>query len=311
MNILFTGGSSFTGMWFVKELAKAGHRVVAPLLRSKGDYKGTREERVKALDAVATVYENISFGSDAFFELMDTEEKWDALCHHAADVTDYKSPSFDYLRAVANNTHRLPLVLEALKKKGCHKVIITGSVFEQREGKGSDDLRAVSPYGLSKGLTSDVFSYWCSIRQMKLAKFVIPNPFGPYEEERFTSFLMKTWFSGETANVSHPEYVRDNIHVSLLAKAYEQFVSEVSESPGFEKINPSQYSGLQGEFAELFAEKMRERLPYSCALNIMKQVDFSEPLERVNTTKLDVEALNWNEESAWDEIAQFYMQKLS
>jgi hypothetical protein len=30
MKILFTGASSFTGMWFVRELAAAGHDVVPP-----------------------------------------------------------------------------------------------------------------------------------------------------------------------------------------------------------------------------------------------------------------------------------------
>ena len=29
MNILFTGGSSFTGSWFIRELAAAGHQVTA------------------------------------------------------------------------------------------------------------------------------------------------------------------------------------------------------------------------------------------------------------------------------------------
>ena len=31
MKILFTGASSFTGYWFVKTLAEAGHEVICPL----------------------------------------------------------------------------------------------------------------------------------------------------------------------------------------------------------------------------------------------------------------------------------------
>ena len=76
------------------------------------------------------------------------------------------------------------------------KVVLTGSVFEQREGAGTEGLRAVSPYGLSKGLTADVFSYFTELLGMKLGKFVIPNPFGPLEEPRFTSYLIHNWFQG-------------------------------------------------------------------------------------------------------------------
>jgi nucleoside-diphosphate-sugar epimerase len=31
MKILFTGATSFTGYWFVKTLAAAGHQIVCPL----------------------------------------------------------------------------------------------------------------------------------------------------------------------------------------------------------------------------------------------------------------------------------------
>jgi UDP-glucose 4-epimerase len=306
MNILLTGGSSFTGMWFATELAQAGHTITATLLQSKDRYKGIRAERVEKLAQQAKIVENCPFGSDAFFELLNSQEHWDVLCHHAADVTDYKSPSFNTLRAVDNNTHNLPSIIEILKKKGCNKIVLTGSVFEQREGTGSDNLRAVSPYGLSKGLTSDVFAYWCSIHQMKLGKFVIPNPFGPYEEERFTTFLMKKWFKGEVPDVSHPEYIRDNIHVTLLAKAYAMFVDNLTVEPGFEQLNPSGYVGLQGDFATMFATEMDQRMPFPCSINILKQKEFSEPIERVNTDPLDSSVLNWDEAQAWDDIASYY-----
>ena len=62
---------------------------------------------------------------------------------------------------------------------GCNKILLTGSVFENDEGAGSRDLRAFSPYGLSKGFTWQLFRYHAQIRSMTLGKFVIPNPFGP------------------------------------------------------------------------------------------------------------------------------------
>ena len=46
MRILFTGASSFTGYWFVRELIAAGHEVVAAC-RGDSRYEGLRAERVR------------------------------------------------------------------------------------------------------------------------------------------------------------------------------------------------------------------------------------------------------------------------
>ncbi len=74
-------------------------------------------------------------------------------------MTNYKSPDFDVTAAVENNTHRLPVVLDLLMDKGCRKIVLTGSVFENDEGAGSADLRAFSPYALSKAFTWQLFRY--------------------------------------------------------------------------------------------------------------------------------------------------------
>jgi len=306
MKILFTGGSSFTGMWFLRELAEAGHEVTATFLRDKGSYSGLRLRRIeKVLPKVEGRF-SCAFGEENFLEAVASREKWDLFCHHAAEVTDYKSADFDYAAALEKNTRNLDTVLEALLKRGCRRLLLTGSVFEQREGRGSDSLRAVSPYGLSKGLTSDVFCYYAQIKKMRLGKFVIPNPFGPYEEPRFTAFLMREWFEGKTAKVSSPAYIRDNIHVSLLAKGYRRFAESLIDEAGFEKLNPSGYRGSQGEFTARFAEEMRPRLGLPCRFELMEQKEFPEPKERVNSDELNPKELQWNEKSAWDAIAEYY-----
>ena len=76
---------------------------------------------------------------------------------------------------------------------------------------------AFSPYGLSKGLTAAIVSHRCREFGLRYGKFVIPNPFGPLEEPRFCAYLVRTWRNGEVARINTPAYVRDNIHVSLLA----------------------------------------------------------------------------------------------
>jgi nucleoside-diphosphate-sugar epimerase len=306
VRILFTGASSFTGCWFVRELAGAGHEVWATFRHPAAEYEGVRRARVESLASACRAIRGCSFGDQTFLDVVQDHGPWDLLCHHAADVTDYKSPDFDVIAALANNTHRLPDVLAALRHGGCRRVLLTGSVFEQDEGVGSEGLPAFSPYGLSKGLTYQVFRYQAQRAGLHLGKFVIPNPFGPWEEPRFTAYLMRCWIAGEMAQVRTPAYVRDNIHVSLLAKAYVHFATELPEQPGLSRLGPSGYVESQGSFAGRVAGEMRGRLNVECGLNLTRQAEFDEPRIRINTDPVDADRLGWDEAEAWDEFAAYY-----
>ena len=313
MKILFTGASSFTGYWFVNELVNAGHQVFATYTKQQAsDYTGIRRERVAELYNKCEQVFSCRFGSPDFLELIRSQNNWDIICHHAADVTNYKSPDFEIINALKENTSNLSAVLETLVKRNCKAVILTGSVFENNEGKGDNELRAFSPYGLSKGLTCEIFKYYSQKFNLKLGKFVIPNPFGPFEEPRFTTYLMRNWLEKQTAFVNTPDYIRDNIHVSLLSRVYILFLEKIlGTSESMSKINPSGYVESQGEFAKRFAMEMRTRLNLHCDLELKKQKDFSEPLARVNFDKAKDIVQDWDEKLAWDELAQYYKNNIS
>jgi nucleoside-diphosphate-sugar epimerase len=306
MRILLTGGSSFTGLWFIRELAAAGHSVTATFRRRPDEYPDElRRRRVTLAAECCQPAYGASFG-DAQFLALVKEGGWDLLAHHAADVTNYKSPEFDVAGALRSNTQGLGAVLESLAAGGCRKVLLTGSVFEGGEGAGSAGLPDFSPYGLSKALTAQVFRYYCQRAGLSLGKFVIPNPFGPYEEPRYTSYLVKSWLAGATPTCASPLYVRDNIHVSLLARAYVRFAEGLGAAPGFARLNPSGYVESQGAFTLRLAEEMRPRLRLPCPVETKKQVDFTEPRVRINTEPLDAEALGWDEGAAWDAMARYH-----
>jgi UDP-glucose 4-epimerase len=305
MKILFTGGSSFTGFWFIRELANAGHNVAAIFRKRADEYPDeVRHRRVALASQAGRPVYGCSFGDERFLALI-REGGWDLLCHHAADVTNYKSPDFDAVTALRNNTHNLSAVLKALMTAGCRRLLLTGSVFERGEGAGSQGLPDFSPYGLSKALTAQMFRFYCVRAEMGLGKFVIPNPFGPFEEPRFTAFLMKSWLAGATPACSQPSYVRDNIHASLLAKAYARF-AEGFPAVGFTQINPSGYAESQGAFTLRLAHEMRPRLGLPCLIELKKQVEFPEPRVRINTDPPDADVLGWDESAAWDEMALYY-----
>ncbi len=305
MRILFTRASSFTGSWFVRTLAAAGHDVVATFRSPLTAYEGVRARRVADAAVAAEPVTEVSFGSPRFLDLL-RGQRFDVLCHHAAEVTDYLSADFDVEAAVAANTHELVSVLGLLAETGT-PVVLTGTVFERDEGKGDEPLRAFSPYGLSKSLTAEIFERRCRETGVGLGKFVIPNPFGPWEEPRFTTYLARTWLGGEAAVVRTPAYVRDNVHVSLLALGYVRFAEEVAAGgDAFRKLNPSGYVSTQGEFAQRMARELEPRLGVPCRLDLAEQTEFAEPLVRVNTDPLDAGSLGRDEAGAWDELAAYY-----
>ena len=305
MKALLTGASSFSGLWLARALTEKGVDVVAPLRADVSSYTGVRQMRVKALGSVATVVPRIEFGSPEFLALIDKAD-YDLFCHHAAYVADYRSADFDVNRALAENTREFKKLSERLASHAVAAVILTGSVFESDEGAGTSPRRAFSPYGLSKSLTASVIRYWCEMARLPLGKFVIANPFGPFEEPRFCAYLIKTWVSGEVAEIRTPRYVRDNIHVSLLAKAYARFAIETARAKKSDRYAPSFYVESQGSFADRFANEIGQRVKIPCRVRVGTQVDFSEPMVRINTDAINLALLDWSEPAAWDELVAYY-----
>jgi len=214
------------------------------------------------------------------------------------------------LGAVAANTHRVADVLKAMLRRGLSGVVLTGTVFEQDEGAGDAPPRAFSPYGLSKGLTWQHYRYLSQTMGFSLGKFVIPNPFGPFEEPRFCNYLVQTWYKGEVPAIRTPIYVRDNIHVDLLARSYAAFAVAVPAQKGVIKLNPSFYVESQGAFANRFASEMAPRLGLGCPITLLQQSEFGEPMVRINTDRVDGAAFGWNEPAAWDAEAEFYKSRV-
>jgi nucleoside-diphosphate-sugar epimerase len=312
MRILFTGGSSFSGLGFVKALVAGGHEVICPLRGGIDGYPGIRRQRAERLQKLADLVPQTPYGSEAFLRLVRERGPWDLLCHHGAEVGSYKSPGFDPFRALENNTRNLRAVLAAFKQSAGKGLVLTGTTFEPDEGMGEEPLRAFSPYGLSKGLTWQMFRFYCGQADLPLGKFVAPNPFGPWEEPRFTGYLMNTWKARQAAQVKTPDYVRDNIHIDLLAAVYLGFAAQVAGlRAGALKTNPSGYTEAQGVFAQRVAREVRARTGWACAVELLPQTDFSEPMKRTNLEPAAKLVPSWNERAAWDAFVEFYSSSAS
>jgi nucleoside-diphosphate-sugar epimerase len=298
VRVLLTGASSFTGCWFARKLSVAGHEVT--VTHRAASYDGARGRRVALVGAHCRAVHGLAFGDDGFVDLV-RHGGFDLLCVHGARVGGYRDPAFDAAAALAENTHRAAEVVPHVPR-----VLVTGSVFEPGTGKGDATLAAFSSYGLSKAFTAETFRYLCGRHGVSFGRFVIPNPFGPMEEARFTSSLVAAWRRGETPQVRTPDYVRDNIHVSLLSRAYADFAGRLPEGGWTGTLGPSGYREPQGAFAARFAAEIGDRLGIETPLELLEQTDWSEPAVRMNTDEVDAEALGWDEGAAWDELAAWY-----
>ncbi len=307
MRILLTGISSFTGYWFAKELVHAGHHVFATFRGERKSYQGIRRTRVeRILNQVEPLW-NLDGGSTEFLELVRSS-KFDLYCHHAATMDNYRSWDFDAIEATKKNTQSARDILSALVKNGCQKVIITGSVFEPFEGVGDIDHRAFNPYGLSKHFSFEIYRMESHRLGMRIGKFVIPNPFGPLEEPRFTTYLAREWAANRVPMVKTPEYIRDNIHVGLLAMAYREFCESLSSQNGVSRVDPSGYVESQGAFANRVAREFGIRTGRDLEVQCTPQIERSEPLIRVNTAPSAQSYNKWSEAQAWDEACDYWME---
>jgi nucleoside-diphosphate-sugar epimerase len=139
---------------------------------------------------------------------------------------------------------------------------------------------------------------------LPVSKFVIPNPFGPWEERKFQRLVMTRWSRGEPVHIDQALYVRDNIPVDLLALAY----TATCEGAYDGYCAPSCYAEPVGAFFERMARETRARTGWACPLTLADAQDFKEPENRTNRTALDTAALGWSETAFWDAYADHYQR---
>ncbi|MDG2528803.1 NAD-dependent epimerase/dehydratase family protein [Caulobacter endophyticus] len=281
LSVLLTGASSFTGLWFAEALARRGVRVVAPLRGAESGYEGVRGRRVARLKQCAEVVFDCPFATDAFMALVEND-RFDVVAHHASDVEGYNRWDFDALRAVGRNAGGADRVLAKAAERGARAIVATGTVFEAAQGGAPAGSLSANPYGLSKYLSGEALRHFAAWSGLAFGKFVVANPFGPYEERRFGWYLFQTWFGGETPVVRTPDYVRDNVPVPLLAEAYADYVVSMAAGNGAADCRPSGIVGSQGSFARLLAGEASSRLGKTFTVDIGRQEAFSEPYLRVN-----------------------------
>lgn len=297
--VLLTGASSFTGLWLAEALAHEGWRVVAPLRRARADYSGLRAERVERLTLSAERVFEAPVESTAFRRLI-ADARPTLFAHHAADIPGYRSPDYDVQAGVARNLAGLPEAVAAFAAAGGQAVLATGTYFESGEGGGGE---AASPYGLSKALTNAAQRELAHDAGLAFGKFVIPAPFGPWEEGRLVWSLFQAWTEHRPAEIRTPDYVRDHVPAPYLAMAYAEAANRMLESGTDLAFRPSGFVERIGDFARRVAGHVRMQTELACEIVEHPQIVFPEPLRRANSEPcLEDE----DTQAFWDIYIEYY-----
>ena len=298
---LLTGASSFTGLWLAKALSANGWRVVAPLRQAHCDYTGLRARRVEMLAGVAETAPEAPVGSAVFLDLVRSVRA-DLFAHHAADIPGYRRPDYDVQAGLRRNMEGVAEAIAAFADAGGRAMLATGTYFESGEGGGAE---AASPYGLSKALTNAAQHDLAEAAGLAFGKFVIPAPFGPWEEGRLVWSLFQAWSQGAPAQIRTPDYVRDHLPAPLLGLAYAEAAAVMLAAGPPAAFRPSGFVERVGDFAERVADQVRTRTGWACAVARHVQADFPEPLERAND---EPRLSGWEETAFWDSYVDYYAE---
>jgi UDP-glucose 4-epimerase len=286
MRVLLTGASSFTGLWIAKALAAAGAEVTAVCRGRPERYDAARRARIEAVAEVAAVVFDRPFGGPGFLQLAKGALPFDVLCLHHAEVGDFRRPDFDPIDAARADTNGLEAVLSCLARRGLARVLHTGTVFEAGEGDGDRPLAAIGRYGLAKTLTSTLIRHAAAELGVPAIKVTIPSPFGAGQGGGFVDYLLRSWCTGATPVLDHPDRLRDFVPVDLLAEHYARLAMGLGDPPSG-RSNPSGHVETVAQFAERLARAMRPRLRLPCPIEASQPPKPSaEPRRRFNTEPL-------------------------
>ena len=177
-------------------------------------------------------------------------------------------------------------------------VIWTGTYYEANEAKGSNPEVDISPYARSKRLSWEHLDKLARDLGIPLGKFVMPNPFGPWEGKGITHYLISNWLGGETPTLKEPNSVLDNCPVDLLALEYTKYVELKNAVVKQGSFKPSCYVMSTYEFACKVKDAFERYSNSSIELSSLKPTGLEKPLSRFNKTKI-LDLKTWNESAFW------------
>jgi UDP-glucose 4-epimerase len=301
LNVLLTGISSFSGAHFAYELMSLNHRVIG-FTRDANSWGLAEQERILWLKKSFPTVE--IYNLEQISKIKD--QNVDILCLHGAYVHNYQSVDFDIAAAVEKTFEVTnPLIAKFPQARIFH----TGTFSEPDESSGNVPRLSFNPYSTSK---SKIWQQIQSLeKERRIAKYVMPNPFGPLESKRFTDYLLKSWARMQTPIVNFPFHVRDNVPIDLLRKHYARCVENFEfGDERIEKFYPSMFAETVQAFAQRYKNELETRSGFQLGLGTNLNSAYTEPIVRVNHENCQMVVKDWIEEKSWDSTAEDAIKRM-
>jgi UDP-glucose 4-epimerase len=227
LNILVTGGAGFIGSHVVDAFIQQGHRVVVVDDLSSG----TKENVNPAASFVLLDIRN------AELERVFQRERFDIVCHHAAQMDVRRSVSEPQFDASVNVLGGLN-VFENARKHGVKKILFAstgGAIYGEQDYFPADEfhpLRPLSPYGITKLCTEKYLFYYKEIHGIDFVVLRYANVYGPRQNPLgeagvvaiFASKLIRKErpvINGDGKQTRDYTYVGDVVKANVAALGYQ------------------------------------------------------------------------------------------
>ncbi len=288
-----TGATSFSGYWFARQLILDGHELT--IIRSRSDNTGHEENLwLSKLDNESLSFRELSFLQESTPRLL-----FDAILLHGSFMEDRRSPNFNVDLAVKKTLGVTKWIKEHFKAE-C--VIHTGTFSEEDEGVGESPLNNFNPYSESKSLIYK--EHLKMFHGVPFLKFIMPNPFGRFQQNNIFSFLEKTWAKNEIPLILQPNYIRDYVPVDLLAISYSNLVDSFRRGNYLsDSYSPSYFAMSNRDMFNLYASEISSRIGRNLEIHFGEQKDYSESRVRVNRDSLHILSEKWSLDKFWDSLA--------
>ncbi|QXD14797.1 NAD-dependent epimerase/dehydratase family protein [Rhodocaloribacter litoris] len=225
--ILVTGGAGFIGSHVADAFRAEGHEV-----HVMDDFSGGREENVPE----GAVVHRLDIRSDEAAAVV-RRERYDVLCHHAAQMDVRRSVADPRFDADVNLLGFLNL-MEAGREHGLKKVIFAstgGAIYGEPDYVPQDEahpLRPLSPYGITKLCTEKYLFFYRAQYGIDYVSLRYANVYGPRQNPHgeagvvaiFTERMLAgraPVINGDGLQTRDYVYVGDVVRANLAALAYD------------------------------------------------------------------------------------------
>lgn len=220
MKILVTGGAGFIGSHVVDAFLEIGHAV------SIIDDLSTGKERNINPRAV---FHRADIRDGAAVETIMREGRFDAICHHAAQMDVRRSVADPVFDASVNVLGVLTL-LESAARHGVRKVLFAstgGAIYGEQDYFPADELhptRPVSPYGVAKLATEQYLFYFRAVHGLQYVCLRYANVYGPRQNPEGEAgvvaiFVNRMLGGGEPVINGDGKQTRDYVFVGDVVRA--------------------------------------------------------------------------------------------